>query len=106
MNLILPKCKQPSEDLTLDKVSSRIISGKIRKGAERAASSTTMLHPDKSIFEHSYTDVDTSKRLSNANFGEEYQHLDATSEHVGTYFKLQREAQRAAPVACQCSALP
>lgn len=59
-----------------------------------------MLYPDKSIFKHSYTDVYTSKGLGNVNFGEEYQHLDETSEHVETYFKLQRKAQRVASVAC------
>lgn len=44
-----------------------------------------MVYLDKSIFKLSYTDVYTSKQLGNVNFGEEYQHLDDTREHVETY---------------------
>lgn len=70
MNLILPKYKQPLEDLILDKFSNRIRSVKTRKRAEKAILLTTMLFLDKSIFKLSYTDVYTSKQLGNVNFGE------------------------------------
>lgn len=40
MNLILTKCKQPLEDLILDKFSSRMTSVKTRKGAQKAISLT------------------------------------------------------------------
>ena len=64
-----------------------------------------MLSPDKSIFKLSYMDVYTSKQLGDVHFGELYQHLDVTSEHVETYFKSQRKSQIDAPKACQCSDL-
>lgn len=104
MDLIFPKCKQPLEDLILDKFSNRIISVKI-KGAQKAILLTPMLSPDKPIFKLFYADLDTSKQPGNVNFGEEYQHLDVTSKHVETYFKSQRKSQRDASMACPHSAL-
>lgn len=55
---------------------------------------TTMLYLDKSIFKLSYTDVYTSKRHGNANFGEEYQHLDDMREHVETYLNHKEVTDR------------
>lgn len=53
-----------------------------------------MLYLDKSIFKLSYTDVYTSKRHGNANFGEEYQHLDDMREHVETYLNHKEVTDR------------
>lgn len=66
MDLILPKCKQPLEDLILDKFSNRIVSVKI-KGAQKAILLTPMSSPDKPIFKLFYADLDTSKQPGNVN---------------------------------------